>query len=260
MKLLEITKKSQKRKQANSNIVKFSFLSLVIASVIAYTFATDFFPEKSKELIAHKKTYKPIIKKRDFALQKAIDIADIDAIREIIASSKAELKDYTKEKNRIIREDSFLGYTSFKFFLLGTSSSLFGFVISLFFLFFVIKYINNPFLKKYYLIVSFVFIVTAGHWLAWSLLDFSTSPERGFDFPASWYYTAIYVLPTLVFAAAYYLFKYANSIEEKLKNGIKLLIDYISVDLFYKRIKEEDKSEVLIENLEKYSELKNIIE
>ncbi len=202
---MEMTKKNQKKKQGQEltvkSLLKISFLSLAMAFVIAYTFSTEFFPKKSKELIAHKKTYKPIITKRDIALQNAISLEEV---KEIIASSNKELQKYTKEKNNIIAKDRVLGYTSLRVFLLSTGDNLLSFTVSLFFLFIVVNHINDRLMKRYYLIASFVFVVTAGYWLFWSVLNFSLDPKRGFDFPKSWYYISIYILPTLVFFTAYF--------------------------------------------------------
>jgi len=252
-------KRAQTKKLGNNKVFSLIFLSLAMAFVIANTFSTDFFPKNSKELIEQKKKYKTIISNRDLAFQKAINNSDIEKIREIIETSKIQLQKYTKEKNRIIANDRFFGYTSFKYFLLGTSSSLLSFTISLLFLFIVVKYVRGKYIKRYYLITSYVFVITTGYWLAWSLLYFSLDPKRGFDFPKSWYYVCIYFLPTLIFIGSYYLIKYHHTIESKLKNGIKLLIDYISIDLFDKRIREKEKKEVLIENLEKYDELTKML-
>lgn len=256
-----MTKKNHVKQVVNSNIINLILLSVVIAFIIAYTFSTDFFPKKSVELTEHNKKYSEIISKRDLALQNAIKGLEVEQlIQKIKASSNLELKNFSKKYKEIKKRDSFLGYTSFKNFLLGTGKSLLSFTISLFFLFIVVKHIRGKFIKRYYLVTSFVFVAVSGYWLAWSLLYFSLDPKRGFDFPKSWYYICIYILPSLIFVASYYLFKYNNTIEGKLKNGIKLLINYISIDLFDKRINEEEKNKVLIENLEKYNELKNIIE
>lgn len=218
--------------------------------VIAYTFATDFVPQNSKELMTHKKNYKTITKKRNTALTDL----NITSVNAILTSSKAELKRYTKEKNRLITENRVLGYTSLKNFLVGTSNRLLSFVISLLFLFVITKHIKDTYLKKYYLLMSFVFVVTTGYWLSWSLLFFSTNPSRGFDFPKTWYYIAIYVLPSIIFFASYYLFNYHKTIEQKLKEGIKLLINHISIYTF-SVIPEKKKKEVFIKNLETYEKL-----
>lgn len=254
----EMEEKSRQWRQG-INFVRLLLLSMVVASVIAYSFLTDFYPKKSAAYITHRKTYKEIIKKRDAAIENAIIGSDVELlITEIKATSNLELQNFTTKLNTIKKRDSFLGYDSFRVFLLSTSSSLLGFVISLFFLFMVVKYVNDLFMKRYYLITAFVFVVTTGYWLAWSVLYFVIDPSRGFDFPKPWYYAAIYVLPTFVFVAAYFLFKHYNSLEVKLKNGIKLLITYVFIDLFAK-INEEDKKEVFINNMNTLDRLNKTI-
>ncbi len=232
---------------------------MVVALVIVYAFLTDFYPKKSAAYIAHRKTYKEILKKRDAAIENAIIGSDVEQIiTKIKATSNLELQNFTTKLNSIKKRDSFLGYVSFRAFILDTSRSLLGFTISLFFLFMVVKYVNDLFMMRYYLITAFVFVVTTGYWLAWSVLYFVIDPSRGFDFPRSWYYAAIYVLPTLIFIAAYYLFKYYNTLEVKLKNGIKLLITYVFIDLFAK-INESDKKEVFINNMNTLDRLNKTI-
>ncbi|MCF6349281.1 MAG: hypothetical protein L3J20_13470 [Flavobacteriaceae bacterium] len=217
-------------------IIKTSIFSAVIVSAIAVTFLHEYFPNSSQEYLEHKKNYKKIITNRDIAFDNLLNELGnnnitkegfIVAYANIKTNSSINLKEYNKTKNRIKENDSYLGYTSFKNFLLGIGFPISGIVLSILFLNVVINHVQHESHKKFYLIVSFAFIACWGYWVSWSFLSFSQDPSRPFDFPKSYYNAALYILPTLIFISSFYLMKYYKSIEAKLKSIINQLIVFI---------------------------------
>lgn len=214
-------RESEMMKKKNHVNISLIFLTLIIASVIAYTFMTDYFPKHSKEFLVHKKAYKQIIDKRDLAIKEAIKGSELETIiNEINTKSKKELAEYDKTYYKLKYKHYFFGYTSLRNFILGTGISLLSFTISVLFLFVIIKHIKDKNLKNYYLSLSFVLFVVTGFWLSWSLLRFSIDENRPFDFPKSWYNFCIYVLPSLIFITLYYLFKHHKTLEKKLRGMV----------------------------------------
>ena len=240
---LKTTQQQYTRNKVNS-FFKTLLLSTLIILAIAITFLHDYFPNVSREFLDHKKTYKTIIDNRNAAFDKLLTQLEKKniTIEEFVISykkakkkSSLELKKFHKIKKKLIVENSYLGYTSFKNFLLGIGFPICGLILSLLFLNIVINPIHQKYLKKFYLVVSFAFIVCWGYWVSWSFLWFSQDPNRPFDFPKSYYNIALYILPIVLSISAYYLMKYYTSIEEKLKRILKPFFDF-----FYKDAEEKD--------------------
>ena len=235
MKKLE-TKKTQKTKKTGYNIFKTIILSTVIGLSIAATFLHEYQVISSKESVAIKKEYKSIISERNKLLDNILVGLEkgtlnsseyIFAYNNIRTTTNASIKDYKSRKKAIKNNDSYLGYSSFKNFLLGIGFPICGFFMSILFLSIVVQNIQNSFKKKYYIIVSFAFIASWGYWLAWSLLDFAFDPKRGYDWGREYYNFALYVLPTVMFIASYFIFTYFETLENKFRSAIKNMFQYI---------------------------------
>lgn len=225
-----------------------------MALAIAYTFSTEYFSGKSKAYYSLKKTYKPITFERDIAIRNAIKGSAVeDKVLEIMNSSNKKLQNYTTQKKHLINQDSFFGYTSVKNFALGTSVTIFSFVVSLIFLYIVVIYIDDKKLRVFWLFFSFVLIATSGYWVSWSLLHFSLDPKRPFDFPRSVYNFCIYVLPTLIFVISYFLMRHKKTIEIKLKNIINVFskIAILDAPKFMSKTKLPKYKEHYINEMEK---------
>ena len=206
---------------------------------IAVTFLHEYFPGASKELLAHKKTYKTIINNRDVAFERLL--AQLDkkniTIEEFIISykkaketSSLELKKFNKIRKELMLKDSYFGYTSFKNFLLGIGFPICGLVLSLLFLNVIVNPVQHKFRKRYYLIIAFAFMSCWSYWVSWSFLSYSQDPNRPFDFPKLYYDIALYILPIILFTGAYYLMKYYTSIEQKLKKILRPFFDFFYRD------------------------------
>ncbi len=148
---------------------KTLIISTVIGSSIAVTFLHEYYPKASEKYIAHKKNYKTIIKNRDFAFDNLLnDLKNnnlttegyISSYNEIKETTSKKLKAYNKTKKEIKAQDSYLGYSSFKNFLLGIGFPISGMMLSLLFLYIIINHVNSSFQKRFYLIVSFAFIAS----------------------------------------------------------------------------------------------------
>ncbi len=233
-------------------VIKTFFLSAVIVSAIAVTFVHEYFPNVSKEYVEHKKKYKPIIKNRDLAIETLLTQLQqqqiskeifITKFREVKTTSLNEIKEYNKIKKGIIAKNSYMGYTSFKNFLFGICFPVCGLVLSLLFLNVNINPVYQKDRKKFYIIVSFIFIACFGYWVSWSFISNSQDPNRPFDFPKLYYNIALYILPIVVCISAYYLMKYYASIEEKLKIMLRPFFDFFYRDADEKKLIRPEKKD-----------------
>lgn len=227
---------------------------MVMALAIAYTFSSEYFPGKSEAYYKHKKTYTKIIKERDLAIRSALKGTSIESnVLDIINTSDLKLQNYNKKKLILIKQDSFLGYTSLKTFALSTSLSVLSLIISLILLYVIVIYIKDKKSKYFWLLLSFVLVATTGYWVSWSFLHFSLNPKRPFDFPRSVYNFCIYVLPTLVFIISYFLMRYKKTIEIKLKNIINVFskIAILDAPKFMSKTKLPEYKKHYIKEMEK---------
>jgi len=208
----------------------------VIAMAIAATFLHEYQVKHSEESIAIKNEYKSIISERNKLLDNILVSLEkgtinsseyIYAFRSIKSTTNSSLKDYKSRKKAIKENDRVLGYASNKNFLLGIGFPICGLFLSILFLSVVVRNIQNSFKRKYYTIISFVFISTWGYWLSWSCLDFAFDPIRGYDWDRKYYNVALYVLPIILFFASHFIFTYYETIEEKFKSAIKNIFTYI---------------------------------
>ncbi|MDY8137612.1 hypothetical protein [Aquimarina sp. 2201CG5-10] len=229
-----------RKKKVILDILTIIVISTVVVSSIAVTFLHEYEPSSSKKYTQIKKDYKKIISKRDTSYESLLLKLQNNKItkEQYIASyistteiSKCELQNYHSIKNEIKKEDSVLGYTSYKNYLLGIGLPIFGFVSSLFFLFIVVKNVKGTWKRYFYLFISFAFIATWGYWVSWSNLNHTQDPTRPGDFPRLYYNIALYILPGVFFFSAYFLINSFKTIEEKVGLIIKLFYKALYRDL-----------------------------
>lgn len=230
---------------------------MIVAFAVIITFANEFMNHYPKEYYIHKKEYKKIIRKRNENLQKIIVGTSIEKeYQTIMQSSKEELKKYTRIKNNYLEDSSILGYDTPKAMLFTIGFPIFAFILSLLFYGFVAKSNDDKLRKKLYFKIINPFILTSAYWMVWTLLWFKIDGE--YDIPNYILYPVFCIIALAIFVISKYLINYNKTIEEKLKNGIKLLIDHISLNNF-KFIPEKDKKEVFIGNLKTYKKLGDTI-
>jgi len=219
-----------------TRLSKTILLGAVVLLAITVPFSHEYQPKKSLDKTNNINDYHEIIKERNNLTEDNLsrfEKGDISkeqylvSFRQVISSSKLKLRNNKKERLAIKSNESYLGYTSYKNFLLGIGFPISGFILSILFLNIVVRNIQNSFKKKYYIIVSFVFIAAWGYWLAWSCLDFAFDPIRGYDWERKYYNIALYFLPTTIFIASYFLFTYFDTIEQKFRDAIKNMFGYI---------------------------------
>ncbi|WP_408044865.1 hypothetical protein [Tenacibaculum litopenaei] len=152
--LTEASTTKRKKKTVLPTHKKGLFLGMVAFFVVTMSLLHIFFPPFSNEYVAHRKTYKPIIRKRDstnLALleqftdkitTQAKDSVVTELSKQLILEYKnhldkanLRLQQYTKIKNELVQAQSFRGRSSFRFwiFMFGlTTLSLFFSCKSLF--------------------------------------------------------------------------------------------------------------------------------
>lgn len=221
-----------------------SFISiLVVALAIAFTFLHEYQPSVSKEYISIKKEYKKIINERDNSFNEIlVRLGDgsIDAktyiseYNSIKLLSETKLESYHTRKDQIKANDSVLGYTSFKNYLLGVAFPSFGLFTSLILLFIIVKNVKDNNKRFFYLFLCLCLIATWGYWFSWSVLNHTQNPNRPGDFPRIYYNICLYVLPIVSFFLFYILFNYYKTIEEKAAN-----IMYLFYNAFYRILPEK---------------------
>jgi len=241
------------KKQGLNKIIKSIPLAMVVVFAITITFVNEIAEHLPKKYDIHKKTYSPIIKERNKQLEKLVTGTPLEKEYHIIIKrTKVKLQKYTKIKNEILDETSILGYISPKNMLFAIGLPISGLILALLFYGFVVKSNEDVLKKKLYLRIINPFILTFSYWMVWSLLWFKIDGE--YDIPNYILYPIFLVISVLILIISKYLINYNKSIEERLKNGIKLLINHISIYTF-SVIPEKKKKEVFIKNLETYEKL-----
>ncbi len=246
---LEIRKMRLKKSDV-FNLLKAFFISIIVVFSIAITFLHEYYPNSTKEYIEHKKKYRPIIDNRDKSFDDLLINLERNNItvqeyanhyRQIKKNSIDKLKAYRYVKAKIQENDSILGYTSFKNYLLGIGFPILGLINSVFFLFIIVKNVKKPIIKSFYLIISFSFIATWGYWVSWSNLSFTQDPTRYGDFPRLYYNLALFALPVIFSLCTYLLFNNLSTIEEKVSDIIKMFYKALYRDLPERKLIHPEK-------------------
>lgn len=218
------------------NFILPLFLVAVILISITATFFHNTFQEKSTELKEHLATYEPIIDKRDLSHKnlleklkdKQISVENFYAEYNLITKKyKNDHKEYLRIKKEFKSEQSVLGYTSLKNFLLGFGIRFFALIVCLFYFSSKIKqhYVTKD-QKIFFLIISSSFVLTSAYWFTWSLV-YKVNSIGEYDFE-QWHQNVLLVIaPIVVLASSYFLFKHHQTIEEKFKKTIKNIFRYI---------------------------------
>ena len=225
-------------------------LSAVIVFAIAVTFLHEYFPSKSTEYIEHYPKHSLIIKERNSNLNDILNklenksisseeyIIEFNRIKE---TSNSKIKEYKSQLKDIRKSNSYLGYSSFKNFMLGIGFPISGFILTLLLLSVVIKNIPNGFKRTFYTLISFTFSICWGYWVVWSFLD-RVNSKGHYDFEPWVYDFMLYVLPVIVFFAAYFLFKHHITIEQKLTKVIRSMSRFMVKDA-KKHVKPESMTD-----------------
>jgi len=173
----------------------------------------------------------------------------INNLKGLELKKKIDLKEYFIKRKKIMDEYSFMGYSSFRYFLYAIGMPIF----SIFPIILLLIFAYNPqYLKdfrRFYLIGSYGLIYVSSFWILHSVLVKSNFEQ--YLYTSSFYLLAI--IPTILIFVFTSLF---SRKQNKLKKGIQLLIKYISVDLYKQR---GGAKEDLINDLNKYDELTSII-
>ncbi|MFC4632975.1 hypothetical protein ACFO3O_03605 [Dokdonia ponticola] len=241
MEKLAIQPKKQKKKAVISFLIILPLVTVIICS-IAVTFIHEYVPANSQEYIDHKKKYKPIIESRDSSYNQIIQQLENGTQHEkalaiqfrlIEKKSNLELKKYQAIKTKILEEDSYIGYTSFKNFLLGIGIRVFALVVSLFSFYLVLKVQFNKNEKKFWVIVSSCFILCSAYWATWSFI-YKVNSKGEYDFERFAYDLALYGLPIIILIASYFIFKNKKTLkeqEEQYNTALSQVFDLISIKI-----------------------------
>ncbi len=146
---------------------------------------------------------------------KKIDIATyIQKAKEVETTKKIELKKYHAKKNVLKQEYSFLGYSSFRYFLYAIGLPFLALSVSIFCIYLVFKSNSNVRTKKLYKIACIGFIYVSSFWVLRSFLTRTDFPKLSYDL--SFVITAI-ISTTIIYSFVYLL----NSLERKRKENQK---------------------------------------
>ena len=181
------------------------------------------------------------------SIQQYVEIYQLNA-----KNKKAELTAYFIKKKNIKKSYSFMGYSSKRYFLYAIGLPIFSLFIAILLLFSILNPNHVKAFKLFYSITVIGFIYVGCFWVLHSFLIKA-------DFK-SYLYNLSFVFLAIIATILIYLFVVLFSKRElKLKQGIKLLVSYISIELF-KREPIKSKKDLLINNLNKFDELNDIIE
>ncbi|MFC4636664.1 hypothetical protein ACFO3O_22355 [Dokdonia ponticola] len=199
-------------------------------------------PANSQEYINHKKKYKPIIESRDSNYNQIIQKLENGTQHEkelaiqfrlVEKKSNLELKKYQAIKADILEKDSYIGYTSFKNFLLGVGIRVFALVVSLFSFYLVLKVNFTKNEKRFWIVVSSAFILCSAYWAIWSFL-YKVNSKGEYDFERLSYDLALYGLPVVILVASYFLFKNKKTLKEQeaqYNTALSQVFDLISIKI-----------------------------
>ncbi|EDP94704.1 hypothetical protein U8527_07060 [Kordia algicida OT-1] len=209
---------------------------VVVSISITATIIHNSIQKDSIELKNHKKTFPILLDDRDTKLENSvidlknnkINILEYISIRKSILNEYSNKhKNYVSRKREIMENQSYLGYSSYKNFLLGIGIRFFTLIVSLFYFSSKIKqYYESKNQKIFYLIISSSFVLTSGYWFTWSLI-YKVNSIGEYDFE-QWHQNVLLIVsPILILASSYFLFKHYQTIEERLKKVISTLFDQI---------------------------------
>lgn len=242
-----VTPKMKTQEKVGYKLINTVLYITVIVFAITVTFLHEYFPKKSKEYIEHYPKHSLIIKQRNAELNDILEKLGnktissdeyILAFENIKKTSNSKLNDFEINLKRIKQNDSFIGYTSFKNFLLGVGFPLCGFILSLFFLSVVVNNIPKGYKYKFNIGIAFAFNVCWGYWLIWSFYN-KLNSKGEYDFEHWVYNIMLFVLlPIIIFLLSYFLFKHHQTIEKKLMRVIHAMSRFMIKDA-KKHIKPE---------------------
>ncbi len=234
--------------------------SLIIGAIILFAVIAPiihaFQPTLDQQMVEVKKAKKKLVKELNHnskAIFNDLKAGKITAEEYVIKYEKNKLiksqktKQFKKLRSDKLASLSYRGYDTFRYFLFSIGLTIFIFIVSLRYMYKVLKTHSKVYEKIEVLLFSCV-----------SLFFVIWASKNTQDYNNQTYITTLVLESIVGVVIVYFLIYYYNTIEQKLKKGIKLLISYISSDLFDK-IPEKDKKEVFIDNLKKYDELTKIV-
>lgn len=241
------TKKLQKKKLA-SNIIIAILSSAVIAYAIAATFFHNDLPKTSLEYQAHKGTYKPMILNKNAAIEYVkckLEYNEISPIEfgnsydSITNVFNLDLKEYNRVKKIILSNDSYIGYTSYKNYMLSTGIRVFLLFVSILYFKSIIKRYVKSFkdLKSFRvihnLISSGAILFTSAYWCTWSFI-YKRNSIGSYDFE-EWHQDLLLILiPSIVLLSSFFIIKYLIGRQDYIDSKLIALISDIRKNHYFK--------------------------
>ncbi|WP_046759291.1 hypothetical protein [Kordia jejudonensis] len=242
----------KKKKLVDKFILPIFLVAVIILSITA-TFFHNILREKSHELENHLASYKPMIENRDHSYKlllnqlkdKKINIENFYKEYNLITENyKNEHQEYLRIKKQMKSEQSILGYTSFKNFLLGFGIRFFALIVSLFYFSSKIKkHYTSANQKVFFLIISSSFVLTSAYWFTWSLV-YKVNSVGEYDFEQWHQNLLLFIAPIIILSSSYFLFKHHQTIEDKFKKVIRNIFGYIYESK--EDLKEDKKQEHIL--------------
>ncbi|WP_348740221.1 hypothetical protein [Tenacibaculum sp. 190524A02b] len=131
-------------------------------------------------------------------------------LESIDLTEKTKLKVFTKKRKALKKEFSFLGYSSFRYFLYAIGLPLFALIVSILLMIIILNPKTIITYKKVYFVAAFSFIYVSSFWVLRSFLTRT-------DFP-QWSYSISYIISAFVTSLiVFYSIKILSKIEKKKK-------------------------------------------
>ncbi|CAM1343758.1 hypothetical protein [Tenacibaculum amylolyticum] len=211
-------------------MIKSSFFGVLFLLVFVLPFIHSEFKryQEWKPYKEHYKKYNVIIGKANSSMKdiaKELRDAGLDyyanKIDDVSLVKKNELKEYHKIKKELKQEFSFLGYTSFRYFLYAIGMPFLALVLSLFVLYILYNPSTIRVYKNFYKVVCFGFVYVSSFWFLRSFLTRT-------DFP-KWSYNMSYVLSALMVTLLVFILvkilTYINNVKKKRQEELEEMIN-----------------------------------
>lgn len=190
------TEKSETTWMINKNRIKYVLASFFISILLAIVFILPFIHSKYQKLTEwttykeHYASHSQIISDSNserLTLIKKLENRDITIEQFVINARNLEsikttdLEVYHNKKNALKKEYSFLGYSSFRYFLYAIGLPIFSLGASIFLLIFVLNPNHVKYLKRFYILACSGFIYVSLYWVLHSFLTRVDFPEWAYN-------------------------------------------------------------------------------
>ncbi|WP_408045708.1 hypothetical protein [Tenacibaculum litopenaei] len=226
---------------SKKEIIKSIFVGLFFIVILAFPFLHMGFSKLQnwQPYKTHYKKYNRIINSSNAANEKllsALKEGEIsiheysDRYQEILTEKSVNLKNYHKMKKKLKEEYSFMGYSSFRYFLYAIGLPVFSLVLTIFFLSFMLVNQGVAIMKKrLYITIGIGFVFVSSFWVLQALLVRTDFPNRVYGYSL----VCVAIITTLIVYSGLRYFNYLKSVqkqkdedtEEFIRTGLNFIDD-----------------------------------